>query len=215
MVRTVLDIPLVARLARLVVPPKVTTVTALSGFMARHAAFVAQKALSDHFRGYLGYEPTRLEGGRDPELARAMRACRETSYAAVLEDVAEVADIYLRHATGLGPELPPVLAGLARDALLAQTGPARPDPEVLREAIETRLARALIARPTEVRLLGEPTMRRMVAALPGGTSATRDQRAIMLNSIRFLLVRAYADLEAQADPVPLAADLQRAPRSTA
>lgn len=212
---------MIAKLIKtLIASRKVADAEALTAFMASRAAFVAQKALSDHFRGYLGYEPTRLESGRDPVLAAAMRACREASFAATLGDVAELTAIYLRRTTELTHELPPVLSDLALQCLLRETTQAAPEPpEAVAAAIASRLARSLMAAPRAVRLMGRPTMERMMEALPSGTSATPDQRLIMRNSIRFLLCRAYADLEAQADAPALAralgASAQRVPRSTA
>jgi hypothetical protein len=177
----------------------------LAGFMAAQAAFVAQKAVMDHIHAVVGLDLTRLS--REPGFDEALTRCRAEAFAAVLEEVSETVDIYLRRRM----ENPPPPAELASLACLAlareQRIASRIEPGAVAAAVEMRISRARLAPPRQVRMLGETSVTRLQPLLPVRRDMGPLEREILLNSVRFLLCRVHADLEAQADHAALTASL--------
>ena len=96
-----------------------------------------------------------------------------------------------------------VAAGLGaalRAALLRHPVPAHHtswDDEV--EAAQARLHRALLAAPREVHRIGSKSGGRVFEVLPIHTNLKAHDREMVVNNIRFLLCRVYANMERELD----------------
>ena len=177
---------------------RITTLGGLAEFMAARTAFVSQKVTLDYCRARAALHWQKLLG-EEPFL-RALEYCRWEAYAAVLGDVAEVVQIYLRRAGAPEPPLPEVVGDLARAALLRHPVPShRESWDEVVDAIRARLQRANLAAPRPVHLVGTVSAPRVFEVLPIHGSVRRHDREVVTNSLRFLLVRVYGDLEQQVD----------------
>lgn len=185
-----------------------TTLEDLARFLAGRAAFVSQKSTVEYCRARAGIGWSKLF--LEEEFARAMEFCRWEAYAAVLEDLAEVALIWTRHGGAAGPEVLEGLQAAARSALVRHAAPAhRGSWEEALAKIEARLRRALLAAPRPVHEVGHQSGGRVFAVLPIHTNLSRLDREVVVNNVRFLLCRAYADMEAELDRGALLAALKR------
>ena len=179
--------------------PRVATPEGLADFLAARAAFVSQKSSLDYCRARAGLSWAQLF--REDEFGRAMERCRWEAYAAVLADVGEVALIYLRHRGGCeGPRLASALGEVVRAALVRHPVPShRTGWDDTVEAARVRLHRSLLAPPRPVHRLGRTSGRRVFEVLPIHTNLKAHDREMVVNNIRFLLCRVYADMEALLD----------------
>lgn len=170
----------------------------LADFLAGRAAFVSQKSTIEYCRARAGICWSQLF--LEDEFVRAMEHCRWESYAAVLEDLLEAALVYLRQVGFEGTAQVPALGAVGSAALRRHPPPGHLGSWVEAEAaLAARLRRALLAAPRPVHELGRSSAKRVFAALPIHTNLRGHDREVVTNNIRFLLCRAYADLEAQAD----------------
>ena len=178
-------------------PERAATPEALADFLAGRAAFVSQKCTFDYCRARAGIGWAQLF--RDDEFGRALLRCRWEAYAAVLADIGEVALVYLRHQGGDATTAP----GLAR--VLRSALERHPVPEHRTgwtdaiEAMEARLHRALMAAPREVHRIGRKSGGALFEVLPIHTNLKAHDREMVVNNVRFLLCRVYADMERQLD----------------
>jgi hypothetical protein len=170
---------------------------ALSDFLAGRAAFVSQKCTFDYCRARAGIGWAQLF--KDDEFGRALMRCRWEAYAAVLADIGEVALVYLRHQGGDAA----VAAGLGqalRAALERHPVPAhRTGWEDALETMEARLHRALMAAQRAVHRIGRKSGGVLFEVLPIHTNLKAHDREMVVNNVRFLLCRVYADMERELD----------------
>jgi hypothetical protein len=114
----------------------------------------------------------------------------------VLEDMAEVAMIFLRSAGADGLTVADPLTEVAAGALRRE-----PVPTFLTgwdhaiEAVGIRLRRAAMASPRPVHEVGRTSAKRVFKSLPIHTNLTAQDREVVTNNIRFWLCRVYADME--------------------
>jgi hypothetical protein len=189
---------------------RVATPERLADFLAARAAFVSQKSSLDYCRARAGLSWAQLF--REDEFGRAIERCRWEAYAAVLADVGEVALIYLRHRGFDGPQLAAALGEVLRAALVRHPIPAhRASWEDAVELARARLHRALLAPPRPVHRVGRMSGRRVFEVLPIHTNLKAHDREMVVNNIRFLLCRVYADMEAALDGAALGRALTVAP----
>jgi hypothetical protein len=176
---------------------RAATAAGLADFLAGRAAFVSQKCTFDYCRARAGIGWAQLF--RDDEFGRALHRCRWDAYAAVLADVGEVALVYLRHQGGEAP----VAAGLSevlRAALQRHPVPAhRASWEDAVAAAEARLHRAMMAEPRAVHRIGRKSGGVVFEVLPIHTNLKEHDREMVVNNVRFLLCRVYADMERELD----------------
>ena len=176
---------------------RIAGVDGLADFLAARTAFVSQKSALDYCRARAGIGWTQLF--REDEFGRAIERCRWESYAAVLADVGEVALIYLRHCGGDGPGLAVGLGRAVRAALVRHPVPAhRPDWDETCDVAQARLHRALLAPPRSVHRVGRSSAGKVFEVLPIHTNLKAHDREMVVNNVRFLLCRVYADMEARA-----------------
>jgi len=170
----------------------------LADFLAGRTAFVSQKSALDYCRARAGIGWTQLF--REDEFGRAIERCRWESYAAVLADVGEVALIYLRHCGGEGPDIATGLGRAVRAALVRHPVPGhRADWSEACDTAQARLHRALLAPPRPVHRVGSSSARKVFDVLPIHTNLKAHDREMVVNNVRFLLCRVYADMERELD----------------
>jgi hypothetical protein len=177
---------------------RIATAEGLADFLAARTAFVSQKSALDYCRARAGIGWAQLF--REDEFGRAIERCRWDSYAAVLADVGEVALTYLRHCGGEGPDLATELGNAVCAALVRHPVPAhRPDWDEACEAAQARLYRALLAPPRPVHRVGRSSAGKVFDVLPIHTNLKAHDREMVVNNVRFLLCRVYADMESRLD----------------
>lgn len=177
-------------------------VDALADFLARHAAYVSQRSTIEYCRARAGVGWSHLV--RDAAFTRAIERCRWEAYAAVLADLAEVAQIHLRQQGVDASCVTPGLIDVAGRALLRHPVPAhRADWDETLAALASRLHEAAKQPPRPVHEVGLVSARRVFEVLPLHTNLAGHDREMVTNSVRFLLCRVHADLEAAADGVTL------------
>jgi hypothetical protein len=181
----------------------------LQDFLRARAAFVSQKAMYEYCRARAGvmWDKLMLEAAFVAELEHG----RWQAFVAALSDLAVVAELVVRqhaadadHAAGLAEAAVGVLTA---EPLLAEAGveaaPAAAE-------IRLRVSQAAAAAPDRVYRISERAGGRIFALMPVHPSVRRADEGMIVNSVRFLMVRAYEDLEAAADGPRLAAALRRA-----
>ena len=162
------------------------------------AAFVSQKCTLDYCRARAGIGWAQLF--REDEFGRALERCRWEAYAAVLADVGEVALIYLRHCGGDGPQSRPGWPRPCARPWTATRSPGiGPDWDDAVEAAQARLHRALLAPPRPVHRIGRRSGGKVFEVLPIHTNLKAHDREMVVNNVRFLLCRVYADMERELD----------------
>ena len=177
---------------------RVATEAGLADFLAARAAFVSQKCTFDYCRARAGIGWAQLF--RDDEFGRALQRSRWEAYAAVLADVGEVALVYLRHQGGDA-------AVVGRACRCLGRGPApppgpRPSRQLGRcrggcggEAAPRPAGRAARA----VHRIGRKSGGVVFEVLPIHTNLKAHDREMVVNNVRFLLCRVYADMERELD----------------
>jgi hypothetical protein len=189
--------------------PRAATAAGLADFLAGRAAFVSQKSTFDYCRARAGIGWAQLF--REDEFGRALELCRWEAYAAVLADVGEVALVYLRR-QGAGAAVAPGLGEVLRSALLRHPVPAhRTGWDDAVDDAQARLYRALLADPRDVHRIGRKSGGRVFEVLPIHTNLKAHDRVMVVNNVRFLLCRVYADMERELDGPALVRLLSASP----
>ena len=189
-------------------PERAATPAALADFLAGRAAFVSQKCTFDYCRARAGIGWAQLF--KEDEFGRALLRCRWEAYAAVLADIGEVALVYLRH-QGAEADVAPGLAQVLRSALERHPVPAhRTDWSDAFAVMEARVHRALLAAPREVHRIGRKSGGALFEVLPIHTNLKANDREMVVNNVRFLLCRVYADMERELDGPALVRALRAA-----
>lgn len=187
--------------------PTIESPAELQEFLRARAAFVSQKAMYEYCRARAGvmWDKLMLEAAFVAELEHG----RWQAFVAALSDLAVVAELVVRqhapdggHAAGLAEVAVGLLSGEPR---LIEAGV-----EIAPVAAEIRLrvAEAAGAAPRKVYQISERAGGRIFALMPIHPSVRKPDEPMIVNSVRFLMVRAYEDLAAAAG-VELAAALRR------
>lgn len=170
----------------------------LADFMAAQAAFVSQKATIDYLRARAGLAWMRLFEERD--FRAALDYCRWEAYAAVLQDVAELAAILLRRGGAPHGPLPRFLADVVEAALALYPVPAhREDWSDVVSGTEELVRRSLLGPPRPVGEVGRRSAGRIFPVMPIWTNLADADRDFVENNIRFLLVGVYVEMERRTD----------------
>jgi hypothetical protein len=146
--------------------PPVTTAGELVDFLAARSAYVAQRSVIEYCRARTGPNWEKLFS--EPSFLERLEECRWEAYAAVLGEVAARAALLRHpvpaHRTGWG------------DAV---------------EAIERHLARALLAAPHPVHLLGIESATAIFDLLPIHADLRRQDRTMFQSTVRFAICRVF------------------------
>lgn len=177
---------------------------AFAAFIARQAAFVAQKTVLDYCRVKAGRRE--VETFADPDFATALRHCRWRTYAGAAADVAALAEAWLRpHAPGREAALAGALAALCAPVLLPPEAPAeeRPSLESAREALPRHLAALQEAPPRSADRLPLLAEAPLLATLPVHPDQRRGETPAIRGALRFHVVSTQQEMERAFDPAGL------------
>ena len=153
---------------------------ALRDFLARQAAFVAQKTVVDYCRVKAGRGEQQTFA--NPDFQAALRHCRWQTYAGATQDMAALAEAWLRpHASG-------------REAALAA-------------ALSLHLATLQAAPPLPADRLPLRAEAPLLATLPVHPDQRRGETPAIRGALRFHVVSTQQELERAFDPAGLAAKL--------
>jgi hypothetical protein len=167
--------------------------------MAGQAAYVTQRTVIEYCRARSGLHWEKLFA--EPAFAGRLEVCRWEGYALLLAEIAELVQIRLRRAGTGGPE-----AHLAALVRAAQAALARHPPPAHRaswddaaEAVARHLARALIAAPRPVHLMGMQSADVLFELVPIHPDLRRHDRAMFRNSLRFAICGAHEEIGRRLD----------------
>jgi hypothetical protein len=190
--------------------PPVTTASELAEFLGAQTAYIAQRSVIEYCRARTGLNWDKLFA--EPSFLDRLEVCRWEAYAVVLAEVAELALIRLRRYGAADPTT--YLAGLvlaAHAALLRHPVPAhRTSWTDAADFIEQHLARALIAAPRPVHLLGLHSADVIFDLLPIHADLRRQDRTMFQNSVRFAICGAFDEMTRRFDVPALEASLAAA-----
>jgi len=165
----------------------VTTASELAEFLGAQTAYIAQRSVIEYCRARTGLNWDKLFA--EPSFLGRLEVCRWEAYAVVLAEVAELALIRLRRYGAAEPKTYlPGLVQAAHAALLRHPVPAhRTSWTDATDAIERHLARALMAAPRPVHLLGLHSGGVIFDLLPIHSDLRRQDRTMFQNSVRFAI----------------------------
>jgi hypothetical protein len=167
--------------------PSVTTGHELADFFAAQTAYVAQRSVIEYCRARTGINWDKLF--LEQVFLERLEVCRWEAYAIVLAEVAELGLIRLRRDGAAAPETYlPGLVAAAHAALLRHPVPDhRTGWTDAADAIERHLARALLAAPRPVHLLGLHSADAIFDLLPIHADLRPEDREMFQNSVRFAI----------------------------
>jgi hypothetical protein len=181
--------------------PPVTTASELAEFLGAQTAYIAQRSVIEYCRARTGLNWEKLFA--EPSFLDHLEVCRWEAYAVVLAEVAELALIRLRRDGAADPKAYlPGLVAAAHAALLRHPVPGhRATWADAAEAIERHLARAVLAAPRPVHLLGLHSADAIFDLLPIHADLRPQDREMFQNSVRFAICGAF-DATARCFEVP-------------
>lgn len=170
--------------------PRLRTLEEFHSFLSREAAHLAQTTATNYSRARAGWQAEKLF--RESMFLDALDRCRWEAYAAVLADMIVIAEGRLRAPSG-APDLPMIdsLVSLYRRILETHPRPAhRPEGwQDLVAALGPRLAKAQLAAPADPDKVARSAGRRLYDVLPFDRSIIAGDRDVVVNSVRFAMVR--------------------------
>jgi hypothetical protein len=181
---------------------------ALSRFLGRQAAYVAQKTVVDYCRVKAGRHESQLFA--DPDFLAALRHCRWQVFFAAVADVSALAEGWLRpHARGREAALGTALVALGRGVLEAEAVPdeERAARDAACEALAARLAALLAAPPVPADRMPLAAEAPLFATLPVHPEQRRGESEAIRGALRFHVVTTQEELERGFDAPRLAARL--------
>jgi hypothetical protein len=174
--------------------PPVTTASELAEFLGAQTAYIAQRSVIEYCRARTGLNWEKLFA--EPSFLDRLEVCRWEAYAVVLAEVAELALIQLRRYGAADPTTYlPGLVQAAHAALLRHPVPThRTSWTDAADFTEQHLARALIAAPRPVHLLGVHSADVIFELLPIHADLRRQDRTMFQNSVRFAICGAFDEM---------------------
>jgi hypothetical protein len=171
--------------------PPVTTGQELADLIAAQTAYVAQRSVIEYCKARTGLNWEKLS--LEQSFLDHLEVCRWEAYALVLADVAELALIRLRRDGAAAPQAYlPGLVAAARAALLRHPVPShRTGWTDAAGALERHLARAALAAPRPVHLIGLQSADAIFDLLPIHASLRPEDRQMFQNSVRFAICGAF------------------------
>lgn len=191
-------------------PPRAVDIAGLGDFLDREAAFLAQQASIEYSRARAGLFGQKLFS--EDAFLVALDVCRWEAFAAVLGDMAIIAEGRLRpllpnHAV----ELRSTLLHLHHDVLARYPLPEhRPEGwQDVNEAFAPRLARAQLAEPRPPHFVAVRSAKRLFDTLPFHPSVRKNDKEMVVNSVRFGIIRYCERMARDVDLPAVAADIAR------
>lgn len=188
--------------------PRDASPDALRAFLARQAAFLAQKTVLDYCRVKAGRNEAQLFA--DPGFQAALRHCRWQTFSAAVQDVAAMAEAWLRpHAPGQEPALAAALARLG--AAVLDEAPAPPEERAVLDAAKPALVRHLALAQDDPPLAADRlpllALAPLLATLPIHPDQRQGETPAIRGALRFHLVSGQQEMERAFDPAALARQL--------
>ena len=181
---------------------------ALRDFLARQAAFVAQKTVVDYCRVKAGRGEQQTFA--NPDFQAALRHCRWQTYAGATQDMAALAEAWLRpHASGREAALAAALARMGAGLLAAPEAPPeeRESLGAAAAALSLHLATLQAAPPLPADRLPLRAEAPLLATLPVHPDQRRGETPAIRGALRFHVVSTQQEMERAFDPAGLAAKL--------
>jgi hypothetical protein len=187
--------------------PPVTAAGELTEFLAAHSAYVAQRTVIEYCRTRTGLNWDKLLA--EAAFLDRLEVCRWEAYAVMLAEVAELALIRLRRDGVADPgAYLPGLVQAAHAALMRHPVPGyRTSWTGAADAVERHLARALLAAPRPVHLLGLDSADAIFELLPIHADLRREDREMFQNSVRFAICGTFDEMTRRFDVAALEASL--------
>ena len=199
---------MLGQLARWLRRPRAQEPAVLEAFLARQAAFVAQKTVIDYCRVKSG----RFERHTfaDPDFQAALRHCRWQTFAGSLQDVTALAEAWLRpHAPGREAALSAGLAALG--ARVIDTADAPPEErdtlDSKKAALLRHLARLQERPPASADRLELQAEAPLLATLPIHPDQRVGETPSIRGALRFHIVTTQQEMERTYDAPALATAL--------
>lgn len=190
-------------------PQPIADAAALAQFLKEQSAFVSQKSVVEYCRIKAGVRWQKLF--RESDFKAALEVSRWISMRAVLCDLAVVVEGYLRDAahphevalaSALGDMVGQILSSYDRDPAWQQTSRETVD------ELRRRLARAQMAAPLTPDRVARTSGGIVFDALPVHSELRAHDRDVIVNNIRFGVIRFWENLLARAkDKQALAASV--------
>lgn len=188
--------------------PRAASAIDLRGFLARRAAFAAQKAVTDYCEVKAGVNRDTLFA--EATFREALAACRWESFAAVLSDLLVLAHAHLApHVAGRETALAERLAEVGR-AILADEPPPAHRPEGWDDvtvAMAARLSDTAGHPPRPPAEVARAAARRVLATLPIHENHRRSDREAIVGAVRFHIVSVWDAMLIEVDAAATASDL--------
>jgi hypothetical protein len=178
---------------------------ALQAFLARQAAFVTQKTVIDYCRVKSGRAERQLF--TDADFQAALRHCRWQTFAAAVQDVAALAEAWLRpHAAGREAVLAEGVARLGAAILDGAPAPAeeRESLDAAREALPRHLTQLQGAPPLAANRLPLLAEAPLLATLPIHPDQRIGETPSIRGALRFHIVSTQQEMERGFDAPGLA-----------
>ena len=187
--------------------PPVTGAGDLVQLLAEQTAYVTQRTVIEYCRARSGLNWDKLFA--EPLFVERLEVCRWDGYAIVLAEVAELVLIRLRRDGTADPEdYLPGLVRAAQAALRRHPVPAhRASWSDAEGAIERHLARALLAAPRPVHLVGFQSADAVFELLPIHEGLRRQDQEMFQNSLRFAICGVFEEISRRVDVAALEAAL--------
>lgn len=183
-------------------------------FLARQAAFLAQKPVVDYCRVKSGAREQLVFA--DGDFQAALAHCRWQTLCGATQDILAIAEAWLRpHAGRAEPALAQALADLGRDILAEAPAPAeeRPALDATAAALEAHLLTLQRDPPRGADRLVMRSEAPLMATLPIHADQRVGETPAIRGALRFHLVAAQQSMEKAFDPVALAPRLLAAVRA--
>ncbi len=180
----------------------------LQDFLARQTAFVAQKTVLDYCRVKSGRGEQQTFA--DPDFQAALRHCRWQTYAGAAQDMAALAEAWLRpHTPRREAALAASLARMGAGLLAAPEAPPeeRESLDAAAAALPLHLATLQAAPPLPADRLPLRAEAPLLATLPVHPDQRRGETPAIRGALRFHVVSTQQELERAFDPAELAAKL--------
>jgi len=173
---------------------------ALEAFLARQAAYVAQKTVYDYCRVKAGRNERHTFA--DPDFQAALQHCRWQTYAGAIQDVAAMAEAWLRpHASGRETALAETLAELVHRASRTEAVPEaeRAALDASLDALPRHLAMLQDAPPRPADRLPLLAEAPLLATLPIHPDQRRGETPAIRGALRFQIVTSQQEMERRFD----------------
>lgn len=188
---------------------RIADAAAFADFAGREALYLAQKTTIEYCRARSGFNYEKLS--KETAFIEAFDIARAEAFAACLSDVVLVAEARLRQAVPAGREAV-FEAALRRGFVIALASVPPPAGDAARwEAaaadFATRLAHARLAPPRRPDEIAQHGGRRLFQALPFDRAVVAYDGEMVVNALRFAMVRFDGLAAGEIDVAALVADL--------